>query len=86
MSFTVLPAASPERESLHHRARARTALALALALAPSAALGCPQCAADAPSTDPFPAALAALALAPIGLMAAGALWIVRGAHRRAEVE
>ncbi|TAK30351.1 MAG: hypothetical protein EPO40_08150 [Myxococcaceae bacterium] len=86
MSFTVPPGLAPERRSLHHRPLCRTALALALALSPAASLACPQCASGPAERDAAPAALAALALAPIVAMAAGALWLVRSAHRRAVVE
>jgi hypothetical protein len=81
MSFTVPPGPAPERVGVHHRAARRTALALAVALAPSAALACPQCAPD----PAVPAALAALALAPVGALIAGALWLARDAHRRGQV-
>jgi hypothetical protein len=85
MSFTVLPAAAPERQSLHHAAAPRTALALALALCPAAARACPQCAAS-PTDGAAPLALLALSLAPVLILAAVALWIARVAHRSAEVE
>ena len=86
MSSTVSPGLAPERQSLHHRAAPRTALALALALCPSAALACPQCAAEAADRDAAPVALALLALAPVGALVVGGLWVARGAHRNAEVE
>jgi hypothetical protein len=86
MSFTVPPGPAPERVGVHHRAARRTALALAFALAPSAVFACPQCAADPSAPAAVPAALVALALAPVGALLAGALWVARDAHRRAEVE